>query len=58
MADTDVIHIPADHGMEPGAAVFAHHDVADDDRCVFDKAGLGNGGLDALEGPDHVPNLG
>ena len=39
--DTNVVHIPADNGMEPGAALFAHHDVADNDRRFFDKAGLG-----------------
>lgn len=58
VSNADVIHIAADDGMEPGAAVFAHHDVADDDRGVFDKAGLRDGGPDALESPNHPPNLG
>jgi hypothetical protein len=58
MTDTDVMHVAANHGMKPDAALFAHHDVADDHRGVFDEAGFGNGRSDALKGPDHVRTIG
>jgi hypothetical protein len=44
--------------MKPGAAVFAHDDIADDDGGFFHKAGLRNGRFDTLERPDHGLNLG
>ena len=56
--DANVIHIAANDGMKPGAALFAHDDVADDHGRFFNKAGLRNGWGDALKGSDHAPNLG
>ena len=31
VAETDIIHITANHGVEPGAALLAHDDVTDHD---------------------------
>src|SRR6185369_13276131 len=53
LAQTDVVDITADHGVEPYAALLAHHDVTDHNARVFDEAGLGNGRGDALKGSDH-----
>jgi hypothetical protein len=52
------MHVTADDGMEPDAAVFAYDHVADDHRGVFNEAGFGNARLDALKGPDHVCTIG
>jgi len=54
LADPDTVHIPANDGMEPDTAVFAQHDIADDDAGFLDKAGRGNGGCDSLKCTDHA----
>ena len=56
--DANVVHIAANDGMKPGAALFAHDDVADDHGGLFNKAGLRDGRGDALKCPDHALNLG
>jgi hypothetical protein len=56
--DANVVHIAANDGMKPGAALFAHHDVADDHGGLFDKAGLRDSRGDALKRADHTLNLG
>lgn len=48
------VHIPANDGMEPDAAVLAQHDIADDDAGFLDKAGRRNGGFDSLKCADHA----
>ena len=47
------MHVPANDGMEPDTAMFAQHDVADDNAGLFDKTGRGNGGFDSLKCADH-----
>ena len=51
--DTDMIDVAPDHGIEPDAALFPHHYIADDNSGVFYKAGVWNGRLYALECSDH-----
>ena len=54
VTDSDMVHVPANDGMEPDAAVLAQHHIADDNAGLFDKAGCGNGRLDTLECADHA----
>src|SRR6185369_13968036 len=54
LTDPDIVHIPANDGMEPDTAVFAQHDVADDDAGFLYKAGRGDGGFDSLKCTDHA----
>jgi len=54
VADADMVDISANHGVKPGAGIFAHDDVADHHRRLLDEAGFGNGRCDALEGADHA----
>ena len=54
VADPDRVHVPANDGMEPHAAVLAQHHIADDNAGLFDKAGDGNGRFEALKCADHA----
>jgi hypothetical protein len=54
VTDPDVVHVPANDGMEPDAAMLAEHDIADDDAGLFDKTGGRNGGFDTLKCADHA----
>jgi len=54
VADPDKVHVPANDGMKPDAAVLAQHDIADDHAGLFDKTGRGNGGFDSLKCADHA----
>jgi hypothetical protein len=38
ISDPNVVHIAADHGVEPDAALLTHHHIADHDSGLFDKA--------------------
>ena len=54
VADPDKMHISANDGMEPDAAVLAQHHIADDDAGLFDKAGCGNGWFNTVKCADHA----
>lgn len=58
VTDPDVVHVPADDGMEPDAAVSAQHDIANDDAGLFYEAGVRNCRFDALKGADHPATVG
>jgi hypothetical protein len=58
MPNPDDVDVAPDDGVEPDAAIFAHADIADDHRRVFNKTGLRDGRPDALEGTDHSCTLG
>ena len=57
VTDPDRVHVPTNDGMEPDAAVFAEHDITDDNAGLFDKTGDRNGGFDTLKCADHAPTL-
>ena len=58
VANPDIMHIPANHGMEPDAALFAQYDIPDDNPGLFDKTGGWDSGFDALKSTDHRPTVG
>ena len=58
VADADMIHVAANDRVKPGAAVFAHDHISDNNGRLLDKTGVGNSRLDALKRPDHDLNLG
>jgi hypothetical protein len=54
ISNPNMVHVPANDGMEPHAAVLAQYHIADDNAGLFDKAGDGNGWFDALKCADHA----
>ncbi len=57
-ADTDIIHIATDHGVEPHTAILPHDHITDDHTSFLDKAGFRDCGLDTLKGPNHGGTVG